>query len=207
MNEQTAPDVDKVLKHNAHRLKLHVAGRLAIGVPLLALPFVWPSRGTPSVVLMLPLLAGLWVLFFLVVRVANGRRLGVCRKVLHTYPLEYRTRLDRKESQWLLLGTVYTVKASQRGVHGAPHMRAVNASTVRRWPRNAEDCGVWFAGDPIFGGVLIIPDSHDMLFVQPANWKKFEQERAHTDPARVARARQAGIAKLLEREPKVAYGT
>ncbi|MEU5213203.1 hypothetical protein [Streptomyces sp. NPDC020742] len=206
LNKQVAPDIEQVLKHNSKLLKQHVAGRLAIGIPLLVLPFVWPAPGTPSFFLMLPMLAGLWVLFFLVVRIANGLRLGVCKKVLCAYPLEYRTRLDRKEAQWLLLGTVYTVKASSRGQHGAAYMRATNASAVRRWPKGAEDEGAWVAGDPLFGGVLIVPGSNDMLFMQPANWKKLDLKRAQADAARIERAQQAGIAKLLEREPKVAYG-
>ncbi|UQA94760.1 hypothetical protein [Streptomyces halobius] len=207
MNEPVAPHIEQVLKHNSTLLKRHVAGRLAIGVPLLALPFVLHALGAPnSFFLVLPLPFGLWVLLFLAIRLANGLRLGVCKKVLSSYPVEYRTRVDRKEAQWLLLGTVYTVKVSSRGRQGTPRMRAVNASAVRRWPKGAENGGAWVAGDPLFGGVMIVPGSHDMLFMQPANWKKSDQERAQADSVRIVRAQQAGIAKLLEREPKVPYG-
>ncbi|MFG2894452.1 hypothetical protein [Streptomyces sp. NPDC048248] len=202
MTELVPPDIERVLQHNSTLLKRDVAKRLAIGVPLLALPSVLHALGATNLVA-LSIPVGMWVLLFLSIRLANGLRMKVCKKVLHTYPLEYRTRVDRKQAEWLLLGTVYTVKLSQRGQHGAPHMRAVNASAVRRWPEGAEDGGAWFAGDPLFGGVMVVPDSHDMLFMQPAKWKKLDQERAEADPARIARAQQAGIAKLLEREPKM----
>ncbi|MFG2139259.1 hypothetical protein [Streptomyces sp. NPDC048650] len=213
MDQPEAPDVEQVLRHNSALRNRHVAGRLAIGVPLFVSPFVLYSLGVPdSFFTMLPLVPGGFVLIFLALRLIHGRRLGVCRKVLHTYPLEYRTRVERKAEgdrngeAWKYLGTIHTVKLSSRGQHGAPRMRAVNASTVRRWPKVAEDGGAWFAGDPAFGGVMIVPGSNDMLFMQPASWAKFEKERAQADPARIARAQQAGISQLLERDPRIPLG-
>ncbi|MCD9880996.1 hypothetical protein [Streptomyces guryensis] len=52
--------------------------------------------------------------------------------MLRTYPLEYRTRVSKKGSEWKYLGDVHTVRLSVRGQHGAPSLRAINASTVRR---------------------------------------------------------------------------
>ena len=98
---------------------------------------------------------------------------------------------------------MYTVRLSVRGQHGAPSLRAINASTVRRWPKEAGQGGAWFAGDLAFGGVMIVPGSNDMLFVQPADWKKYEQERAQADPQRRALAEHAGISRLLEKEPRI----
>ncbi|MCX5187703.1 hypothetical protein [Streptomyces sp. NBC_00268] len=146
------------------------------------------------------------MLIFLVLRLRHGSRLGVCKKVLHTYPLEYRTRVSKKGSEWKYLGDVHTVRLSVCGQHGAPSLRAVNASTIRRWPKQAEEGGAWFAGDPAFGSVMIVPGSNDMLFAQPSGWEMYEQERAQADPQRRALAEQAGISRLLEKEPKILVG-
>jgi hypothetical protein len=61
----------------------------------------------------------------------------------------------------------------------------------------------WFAGDAAFGGVMIVPASNAMLFVQPAAWEKYQQERAQAGPQRGELAEQAGVWRLLElREPR-----
>ncbi|MFC7307378.1 hypothetical protein ACFQVC_24520 [Streptomyces monticola] len=112
----------------------------------------------------------------------------------------------RRSSTFLVLGEVYVVKLSSRGQHGARRMRALNASTRRRWPKGAENDGAWFAGDPAFGGVMVVPGTNNMLFLQPAGWEKYARERAEADPQRQARAEQAGISRLLEKEPNVMIG-
>ncbi|MDQ8704240.1 hypothetical protein RCO28_17345 [Streptomyces sp. LHD-70] len=199
-----APDVQQVLKHNRGLLYRQLGMRLALAAALVALTYLLDVSGVPASFLTgLPVIVAALMMFFTLIRVGAGRRLKVCERVLSAYPLEYRTRVVRKESQWLLLGDVHTVKLSVRGQHGAPHMRALNASTRRRWPQAAEDGGAWFAGDPAFGGVMIVPSTKDMLFLQPAGWDKFAAERESADPARLARAQQAGITKKLEREPRV----
>lgn len=209
MNQTQAPDIEQVLKHNAKLLKRHVARRLALAISLMALPLVLNSLGVPNTfLLVLPIPFGMWLLIFLALRVGHGRRLNVCRKVLHTYPLEYRTRVERKRGdrngdEWKYLGTIHTIKLSTRGRHGAPRMRAVNATTVRRWPKGAKDGGAWFAGDPLFGGVMVVPGSSAMMFMQPANWEKSAQERAQADATRIAQAQQAGITELVERDPNI----
>ncbi|MGI5376270.1 hypothetical protein ACQEV2_18825 [Streptomyces sp. CA-251387] len=72
--------------------------------------------------------------------------------------------------------------------------------------KEAEEGGAWFAGDPAFGGVMIVPGSNDMLFVQPADRQKHEQERAQAGPERRTLAEQAGISGLLEKEPNIMAG-
>ncbi|MCT9079477.1 hypothetical protein [Streptomyces fulvoviolaceus] len=201
-----APDVAQVLKHNRTLLYRHITTRLALAVVLFAVPFVTHLVGYDAALPAFCIPVGLFVLIFLVLRLRHGARLGVCEKVLHTYPLEYRTRVSKKGSEWKYLGDVHTVRLSVRGQHGAPSLRAVNASTVRRWPKEAEEGGAWFAGDQAFGGVLIVPGSNDMLFVQPADWEKYEQERDQADPQRRALAEQAGISRLLEKEPNILVG-
>ncbi|WP_210592861.1 hypothetical protein [Streptomyces sp. GESEQ-35] len=201
-----APDVAQVLKHNRTLLYRHIATRLALAMAFLAVPLVAHLVGYDAALPVFGIPAALFVLIFLTLRLRHGSRLKVCEKVLHTYPLEYRTRVSKKGSEWKYLGNVHTVRLSVRGQHGAPSLRALNASTVRRWPKEAEEGGAWFAGDPAFGGVMIVPGSNDMLFVQPAEWEKCEQERAQADPQRRALAEQAGISRLLEREPRILVG-
>ncbi|MGW7660935.1 hypothetical protein [Streptomyces sp. NPDC054756] len=195
------PDVTEVVAHNRSARTRHVALRAALGTTLIALPFALIASGVPNTFLtVLPIVPGLFVLLLLLLRLRHGRRLDVCERVLRTYPLEYRGRVDHRGSDWLLLGTVHTLKLPIRGRHGAGEMRALNASLTRRRPRGTE-AGAWFAGDPAFGGVLIVPATGDMLFLQPADWAKYEAERTEADPQRRARAREAGITDLLEREP------
>lgn len=137
-----APDIEQVLKHNRHAWAWHVTGRTALGLALIASSFLLHVAGAPdSFFTVLPVPAGFFVLLFLTLRTRHGRRLAACERVLRTYPLEYRTRVDKKSEQWRLLGSVFTVKVSTRGQHGAPLMRAINASTVRRWPMGAEEGG------------------------------------------------------------------
>ncbi|MFD0436968.1 hypothetical protein [Streptomyces chartreusis] len=201
------PDVDQVLRHNRMVMVRHVSVRFALGAALVGLPFVLQSVGVSvSALTVLPILPGLFLLLFLYLRVGLGRRLKVCEKVLRTYPLEYRSRVVKKQSQRLLLGDVHTVKLSVRGQHGAPFMRAVSASTVRRWPEGAEGGDAWFAGDSAFGGVMILAGTGDLFFLQPAGWEKFASERAQANPERRARAEQAGISRRLEKEPSPMAG-
>ncbi len=201
-----APDVEQVLKHNKRTWARHVVGRIALGLALIVVSFVLNVVGVPdSFLTVLPVPVGIFVLLFLLLRTRHGRRLTVCERVLRTYPLEYRTRVDKKSEHWRLLGTVFTVRVSTRGQHGAPLMRAINASTIRRWPKGAEDGGAWVAGDLPFGGVVIVPGTNDMLFMQPSDWEKFARDREQADPSRVAQAQQAGLTELVEKEPNMTY--
>ncbi|MGW3139401.1 hypothetical protein [Streptomyces sp. NPDC001139] len=197
------PDIDQVLRHNRTRFYQHVARRITLAVALVATAYVAHLTGWDGTLPALGAPAGLFVLIFLVLRLGHGARFKVCQRVLRTYPLEYRTRVTKKGTEWKYLGDVHTVRLSVRGQHGAPYLRAINASTVRRWPKGAEEGGAWFAGDVAFGGVMVVPGSHDMLFVQPADWVKYEQERLQAGPQRRALAEQAGIAQLLEKEPRI----
>ncbi|WP_134036788.1 hypothetical protein [Streptomyces bluensis] len=201
-----APDVAQVLKHNRTLLYRHIATRLAIAVALFAVPFAAHLVGYDAALPAFGIPAAMFVVIFLALRLRHGSRLKVCEKVLRTYPLEYRTRVSKKGSEWKYIGNVHTVRLSVRGQHGAPSLRAINASTVRRWPKEAEESGAWFAGDPAFGGVVVVPGSNDMFFVQPADWEKYEQERSQAAPQRRGLAEQAGISRLLEREPHILVG-
>ncbi|MFE6174399.1 hypothetical protein [Streptomyces sp. NPDC056464] len=206
INPPVAPEISQVLKHNRTLLYRHIATRLTLAIALFAVPFVAHLVGYDAALPAFAIPAALFVLIFLMLRLRHGSRLKVCEKVLHAYPLEYRTRVSKKDSEWKYLGTVHTVRLSVRGQHGAPSLRAFNASTLRRWPKEAEEGGAWFAGDPAFGGVMILQGSNDMYFVQPADWAKHEQERAQADSLRQGLAEQVGIARLLEKEPRILVG-
>ncbi|MFE7271309.1 hypothetical protein [Streptomyces sp. NPDC057623] len=205
-NPPVPPDVAQVLRHNRTLLYRHTASRLALAAGLLAVPFVAHTVGYDAALPAFAVPAAFLVLIFLMLRLRHGSRLRACGQVLRTYPLEYRTRVSKKGSEWKYLGTVFTIRLSVRGQHGAPSLRAVNASTVRRWPEEAEEGGAWFAGDPVFGGVMIVPGSNAMLFVQPAPWAKYEGERAQAGAQRALLAEQAGISRLLEKEPNIMVG-
>jgi hypothetical protein len=132
-NPPVAPDVAQLVKHNRTPLYWHIATRLALAMVPLAVPFVAHLVGWDVALPAFGIPAALFVLIFLVLRLLHhGSRLGVCEKVLHTYPLEYRTRVSKKGSEWNYLGDVHTVRLSVRRQHGSPSLRAVNASTVRR---------------------------------------------------------------------------
>ncbi|WP_309032689.1 hypothetical protein [Streptomyces alfalfae] len=199
--QPTPPDVDQVIRRSRIALVKHLSVRLAVGIALVAVPFVLRLAGAPvSLFTVLPVVPGLFVLLFLYLRIPLGRRLKVSEKVLRTYPLEYRTRLVRKRSQRQLLGNVHTIKLSVRGQHGARIMRAVHTSSTRRWPEGAEGNGAWFAGDPAYGGVLIVPSTGDMFLLQPAPWEQLAGERAEASQDRREKAEGAGISQRLEKE-------
>jgi hypothetical protein len=201
-----APDAAQVLRHNRTLLYRHTTVRLTLAAALFAVPFVAHLAGYDAALPAFAIPAGFFVLIFLMLRLRHGARMKVCAKVLRTYPFEYRTRVVRKGSQWMYLGTVHTVRLTVRGQHGAPSLRALNASTTRRWPKEAEEGGAWFAGDVAFGGVMVLPGSLEMFFVQPADWRKYGQERAEAGAERRARAEQAGVCGLLEKEPNILVG-
>ncbi|MEU6147574.1 hypothetical protein ABZ848_45405 [Streptomyces sp. NPDC047081] len=198
-----APDISQVLRRNRRLLYRHIATRLSLAAGLFAVPLVARLVGYDAALPAFGMPAGLLVLVFLVLRLGYGSRLKVCEKVLQTYPLEYRTRVAKRHTAWRYRGDVHTVRLSVRGQHGAPYLHALNASTVRRWPKGAEEGGAWFAGDLAFGGVMVVPGSNDMLFVQPADWEKYEQERVQADVRRRALAEQAGISRRLDKEPRI----
>ena len=64
----------------------------------------------------------------------------------------------------------------------------------KRWPENIED-GVWFAGDEIFGGVVMVPRSGELMRVQPMRWDEFALERSRADDERREKAARAGLTR------------
>ncbi|WP_070010641.1 hypothetical protein [Streptomyces abyssalis] len=62
------------------------------------------------------------------------------------------------------------------------------------WPKNIED-GVWFAGDEIFGGVVMVPRSGELMRVQPLQWDELGAERSRAGAERIEKAARAGLGR------------
>lgn len=101
------PDTAQVLKHNHTLLRRHVATRLTLAVAR--------SAGWDAALPAFCAPAALLVLIYLVLRLRHGARLKVCEKVLRTYPLEYRTRVTKKGTEWKYLGDGHNGGRASRG--------------------------------------------------------------------------------------------
>ncbi|MFJ8363656.1 hypothetical protein [Streptomyces sp. NPDC093984] len=199
-------DVEQVMKDNYLALAKLLASRLAVVAVLVIVPMAVNRAGaSASFFLTLPLVAAMFVFILTAYRLWAGVRLVQCRKVLSHYPLEFHTRVVKKSSHWTEYGNVFEVKISTRGEHGAPLMKAINAAGPRRWPEGTQN-GAWVAGDLAFGGVMIVPGSNAMLFLNPADWDKLAPRREQAGAERVARAEQAGISKRNWRKPVLLWG-
>ncbi|MFE0329605.1 hypothetical protein ACFW08_23015 [Streptomyces sp. NPDC058960] len=199
-------DVEQVMKDNYLALAKLLASRLTVVAVLVVVPIALNAAGaSTSFFLTLPLVAAMFVFILTAYRLWAGVRLDQCRKVLSHYPLEFHTRVVKKSSHWTEYGNVFEVKISTRGEHGAPLMKAINAAGRRRWPEGTEN-GAWVAGDLAFGGVMIVPGSNAMLFLNPADWDKLAPRREQAGAERVARAEQAGISKQNWRKPVLLWG-
>ncbi|MGP3999382.1 hypothetical protein [Streptomyces sp. 8N706] len=206
VNPPDAVDVQKVLRHNYTVLARLLAIRIVVIVALVIMPQALMALGLPdSFFTALPTVGAVFVFIFTVYRVRCGVRLVQCAKVLRTYPLEFRPRVEKRSEEWTEYGNVFTIRLPVRGQHGAPLMWALNAAGRRKWPQGAET-DVWFAGDPPFGGVMVVPESQAMLFLNPADWDKEAPKRDQADTERLARAKQAGILERNWRKPMMWRG-
>lgn len=84
--------------------------------------------------------------------------------------------------------------ATGDGGDGRSPKLAAHQPLGKLWPENIED-GVWFAGDEIFGGVVMVPGSGELLRVQPLQWDELAGERSRAGADRLARAERAGLTK------------
>ncbi|WP_141581628.1 hypothetical protein [Actinomadura sp. WMMA1423] len=111
-----------------------------------------------------------------------------CARVLKVYDFEFRAPvkrvgLPRKGALILDLGT-----------EGSAHMSARDPLFTGRLPKGIER-GVWFAGDEPFGGVILVPDTGELMLVRPENWTALDTARRKAGPERRERARRAGLAR------------
>jgi hypothetical protein len=201
-------DVERVLKRNYATLYTLLISRLVVSAVLIAFPFVMIKvLGAPNTFwLFLPTVVGIVLLLLTLMRLGFGVRLSLCSKVLSHYPLEFHPAVDRKGSERALQGNVHTIRLRVPGQHGALWMWAMNAAGPRKWPKGAEN-DVWFAGDPPFGGVVLVPGSDSLVFASPSDWDKLARRREQACPERISRAGQANLHKNHWREPRMVYGT
>ena len=64
----------------------------------------------------------------------------------------------------------------------------------QKWPEDIAD-GVWFAGDDVFGGVLMVPGSGELMCVQPLAWDELAGERSRAGAERIEKAKRAGLGR------------
>ncbi|ARF57062.1 hypothetical protein [Streptomyces gilvosporeus] len=191
-----APDTAQILNANRRALAGLIAIRVLVTALLVAGPVVVSrATGDTSFLLVLPLVAGVFVFIFTMYRVLYGLRVLQCARVLREYPLEFHPRVLKKHERWTRYGDVFEVRVTTRGQHGAPLMLAVPAAGRRGWPEGVEE-GAWVAGDLPFGGVMVLPRTHAMLFLKPADWDKTARKREEADAERRARAQRA---RLMDR--------
>jgi hypothetical protein len=118
-----------------------------------------------------------------------------CSRVLHTYPLAFRTPVEKVDLQppttfFLRLGT------GDKRDDEARTLRAKKLTGRPGWPADIAQ-GIWFAGDDPFGGAALIPGTGELLFMQPRIRELTAEQRENAGPERIRRARRAGIKRAV----------
>lgn len=108
-------------------------------------------------------------------------------RVLDVYSFEFRApvqTLNQRSSgkRLLRLGS---------DAEKAPKMSA-HQVLGNRWPQGITE-GAWFAGDDLFGGVLLVPRSGELLCMQPLNWDELAGARGGASTERLQKAERAGL--------------
>lgn len=158
---------------------LAVIGGGLVAVPLVAgVPYLYPLVGVGGVGLLLATLMAL----------AQVSLIRKCAQVLQAYGFEFRApvnpiMVERRGTRRLRIG---------EGPGRSPKMAARAPILSEHWPPGIAD-GVWFAGDDPFGGVLIVPGSGAMMFLQPRNWRAHRNDRTHAGAERTAKAERAKL--------------
>ncbi|MEV0096616.1 hypothetical protein [Streptomyces sp. NPDC050738] len=188
--ELQAPDTtdqQRILRHARAAVLKRFAVRGGIG----AVAFlVQPLTGV-TYLIPLTVAAAAYFMFELVRFLSGLIWARLSGRVLREYRLEMWPRVIEREKGWILHGTVFLLSA--RGPEGkAPRMRAIDAVDSGDWPASAVD-GVWVAGDPLFGGVMIVPGTDRILFMQPSKWNEMAAERKQAGAERIAKAKRARI--------------
>jgi hypothetical protein len=111
-----------------------------------------------------------------------------CARVLNVYGFEFRTPvygldLWRNGRRFLVMGC--------DGLE-SPEMHAREPMGHPRWPDRIAE-GAWFAGDEVFGGVLLVPGTGELMCMQPLDWDEFKPWRDEAGEERQARAKRAGL--------------
>jgi hypothetical protein len=118
------------------------------------------------------------------------RSVRTASRVLEVYEFTFRSPVEKLNlrgsgKRSLRLG------GGESGAAQSPEL-AAHQPVGKLWPKNIED-GVWFAGDDVFGGVVMVPGSGELMRVQPLKWDELAAERGRVDATRLERATRAGL--------------
>ncbi|MEV0096617.1 hypothetical protein [Streptomyces sp. NPDC050738] len=117
---------------------------------------------------------------------------GTCKRVLAAYPLVPRSPMIEQQRMTGAGGWKMVVLLGREGIDLSPEMAATEALGRRREiPK--EGAEVWFAGDDIFGGVILQPDSDELFLAEPREWEELNIAREAAGRARLATAKQARL--------------
>lgn len=190
--DEAPANISQVLRRNYMVLSALLAGRVLVSVILIRFGLVmeWVPGLTGAVIV-----SGVMIAITTFYRITCGLRLRAAALVLREYPLQWCDSLDKKSKKWTEYGSVFTLRVAHQGEYVTPDMLARRAAGPSRWPGGTEG-GVWFAGDPLFGGVVIIPGNKAVMFMVPAEWKALAEEREQASPERVEKAKAAKIFKM-----------
>jgi hypothetical protein len=84
------------------------------------------------------------------------------------------------------------VMLGRKGVDASPEMVATEALGRRREiPKDGIEA--WFAGDDIFGGVILLPGTDELLLAEPREWDELALDREGAGQARLEKAKRAGL--------------
>ncbi|MFG2016605.1 hypothetical protein [Actinomadura geliboluensis] len=111
-----------------------------------------------------------------------------CARVLKVYDFEFRSPVQKSSLQ------SQGRRSLTLGGGDSPRMSAREPLYSDRWPAEI-DRGAWFAGDDVFGGVLLAPGTGELMFLQPENWAVHENARQRAEAERRSKAEQAGLTR------------
>lgn len=114
-----------------------------------------------------------------------------CSRALDAYGVEFRTPVEKLGSQ----GSGKRLLRLGEGDRQSPKMSARQPRGLD-WPESICD-GVWFAGDDMFGGALLVPGTGELMLVQPQEWAASQSERSRLAEERRQKAEAAGFGRQL----------
>lgn len=116
------------------------------------------------------------------------RWLGQCARILKVYRFRMRAPVETVDQR---SGGKRTLRLGA-GPERSPKMFARQPMGQSVWPKRIPE-GVWFAGDDVFGGVVLVPGTGEMLVLQPLDWQAAQSKRSEAGPERQEMAKQAGL--------------
>ncbi|WP_329117061.1 hypothetical protein [Streptomyces sp. NBC_01465] len=118
--------------------------------------------------------------------------LGTCKRVLAAYPSVPRSPMAGQQRMTSSKGWKMVVLLGREGVDRSPEMAATAVLGQRR-EIPAEGAEAWFAGDDLFGGVILLPGTDELLLAEPREWDELAPAREAAGRARRETAKQAGL--------------